>query len=295
MVSLRTEDEKAGSHIKGRTEDNLAAKGHISGISLSSVLQLIELEKKSCKVIVKSQAKRGILCFKNGELYDAETDCLQGEKAAYEIMSWNEDEIEIDVCDKKRKKSIGPTLRHILIDSFRIKDEEKALNKERGEDNSAVKEEEGAKVLRFSQDNVNLNKKEVDIMAAEEILKEFSSVDGFAGVAVFTPQGESLAVLEAAGAKTNLREIGVLANNILVNAQKASLEMGFGRGQFIHVESEHAHIIVRCLNEGTDPLKSQPGKAHIHLVLVLASDESIGMAKLKVNSLVSQLAPNFRI
>jgi hypothetical protein len=71
--------------------------------------------------------------------------------------------------------------------------------------------------------------------------------------------------------------------------------MGTGRGQQVHVEAEKAHIIVRCLNEGTDPLKSQPGKAHIHLVLILNGDASIGYAKVKVGSVIQSLAEEFRM
>ena len=129
-------------------------------------------------------------------------------------------------------------------------------------------------------------------MAAADKLKELAQIDGFAGCGLFTPTGEALAMLGAEG--VNLKDIGVLANNVLMNAQKASLDMGTGRGQQVHVEAEHAHILVRCLNEGTDPLRSQPGKAHIHLVLILKSDSSIGMAKLKINAVIAKLADDFR-
>jgi len=131
-------------------------------------------------------------------------------------------------------------------------------------------------------------------MGAKEKLQEFTSLEGFEGVGIFTPSGEMLAVLEGNG-KANLKEIGVLANNVLMNAQKASIEMGTGRGQLVHVEAEKAHFIVRCLNEGTDPLKSQPGKAHMHLVLILSSDAGIGMAKMKVNKIIANLAEDFRV
>ena len=71
--------------------------------------------------------------------------------------------------------------------------------------------------------------------------------------------------------------------------------MGTGRGQQVHVEAEKAHFIVRCLNEGTDPLKSQPGKAHIHMVVVLKNDASIGLAKMRMNSVIQRLAEDFRM
>ncbi len=130
-------------------------------------------------------------------------------------------------------------------------------------------------------------------MKALDKLKELQVIDGFSGAAVFTPTGEQLVMLE--GDVQRLKEVGILANNVLLNSQKASLEMGAGRGQQVHVEGEKAHILVRCLNEGTDPIKSQPGKAHIHLVLVLKNDSSIGLAKLRMNSAVQTLAEDFRM
>jgi predicted regulator of Ras-like GTPase activity (Roadblock/LC7/MglB family) len=137
-------------------------------------------------------------------------------------------------------------------------------------------------------------KKEDKKMTPKDKLQEMASIEGSQGVGVFTPTGENLALLSS-NPNVKLEQIGVLANNVLRNAQKASLDMGVGRGQMVHVEAEGAHILVRCLNEGNDPLKSEPGKAHIHVVLVLGSDASIGLAKLKLNALVSQLAPDFRL
>jgi len=69
---------------------------------------------------------------------------------------------------------------------------------------------------------------------------------------------------------------------------------GYRPGADVHIEAEKAEILVRCLNEGTDPLKSLPGKAHIHLVLILTKDSAIGMAKMRINSVILDLAESFR-
>lgn len=129
-------------------------------------------------------------------------------------------------------------------------------------------------------------------MTPKEKLQDLANIEGFSAAAVFTPAGEDLAIL--AGTVANIKEVGVLANAVLMNAQKASLEMGAGRGQVVHIEGEKAHILVRCHNEGTDPLRSQPQRAHIHTVLVLKPDASIGMAKLKLGQVVEKLAEDFR-
>ncbi len=81
---------------------------------------------------------------------------------------------------------------------------------------------------------------------------------------------------------------------MLDHLTEGRFEMGTGRGQQVHVEAEKAHLLARCLNEGTDPLKSQPGKAHIHVVMVLKTDASIGLAKMRLNSVAEKLAEDFR-
>ncbi len=130
-------------------------------------------------------------------------------------------------------------------------------------------------------------------MVAEDKLQEFTRIEGFSAVGVFNPQGESLAVVTSG--KSKLKEIGALANNVLMNAQKATRDMGLGRGSMIHIEAENAHVLVRCLNEGSDALKSERGKAHIHLVLVLNSDAGIGLAKMLVGVIIHSVAEDFRM
>lgn len=130
-------------------------------------------------------------------------------------------------------------------------------------------------------------------MEAEKKLAQLSTIDGFVGAALFTPEGEMLLKYEMQ--ESHLEIVGVLANSVLMNAQKASLEMGYGRGQFVHVQADNALILIRCLNEGKSPLRSEPGKSHIHLVLVVDDHSSLGMAKMEINKVIDTLAADFRL
>ena len=130
-------------------------------------------------------------------------------------------------------------------------------------------------------------------MTIQDALQQLMQVEGYLGSAVFLPTGEPLAT-HAIGANLNMAQVGVLANNALLNAQKAALEMGAGRGQMIHIMGENEHILARCVNEGKDPVKSEPGKAHYHTILVLANDNAIGMAKLRLNQVAESMAPELR-
>ncbi|MCK5032373.1 MAG: response regulator [Calditrichia bacterium] len=275
----------------------LGSKGYIQGISLPSFLQLLSIEKKSCILNVKCKNNTGKLFLNRGSIIDAETKKLNGVEAAYEIIGWENIDIVIEYLHKHRKKTIDSLLNHIIIEALRLKDEKTEAS--RTQSKSKIKDTEKNKKgtknkVRNNKADQKTTKLEDNIVSVQEKLKEFAAIDGFGGVGLFTPAGENLVMLKAPDFKADLQEIGVLANNVLMNAQKTALEMGVGRGQLVHVEAESAHFIVRCLNEGTDPLKSQPGKTHIHMVLILTNDSSIGMAKLKVNSIVKSLADDFR-
>jgi CheY-like chemotaxis protein len=252
--------------LAGRIMSVLAngASGNVRGITLPTFVQMIEIEKKSCTVTVTAAGRMGRLYFERGVLLDAMTETARGEEAALEILTWNGAAMQIQGDCRATERMISVDLENLLIESCRREDERKQTTE-----------------------------KENDNMSSQEKLKELSAISGFAGIGVYTPQGEALDLLTADGGFT--KDVGVLANNVLMNAQKASLEMGAGRGQFVHIEGEKAHVLARCCNEGTDPLKSQPGKAHIHVVLALRSDDSIGLAKMRLNSVAVRLADDFRL
>lgn len=108
-----------------KIQDGLAAgsKGQVSGISLPSFLQLLELDHKTCTITVKAGAKNGILFFENGELLNAYTEPLEGLDAAFEIISWEQAEIEIYSFCQNRKRTIEAPLGFILIEGARLSDE----------------------------------------------------------------------------------------------------------------------------------------------------------------------------
>jgi DNA-binding response OmpR family regulator/predicted regulator of Ras-like GTPase activity (Roadblock/LC7/MglB family) len=291
-----------------------SASGALKGITLASFLQIIQLDRKTCALRILSRERAGILRFEKGELLDAATGTLTGDDAALEIVCWDDTQIEIHPHRHVAQRTVHQSLTEVLMEGIRRKDE-------RGRDGAlsvAPPAAGGAgaaspgypsfadsiapgpparapihePVPPTASRSAVTASKENENMSAKDKLQELTNLDGFQGAAVFTPTGEELVVI--GGSVTNMKEVGVLANNVLMNAQKASLEMGAGRGQVVHVEGEKAQILVRCTNEGTDPLKSQPGRAHIHTVLVLKPDASLGMAKLKLGQVVDKMTEDFR-
>ena len=126
----------------------------------------------------------------------------------------------------------------------------------------------------------------------EEIMGKLKDINGFRAVGTFTAQGEMLAEVTTTG--TSLAEVGAVANDILLKAQKETDIMGVGRGNLVHIAAPKAHILSRCLNENTDYAANEPGRAHIHMVLLLEPDGNLAMAKMQLEKVEQELAPLLR-
>ncbi|HNX99022.1 MAG TPA: response regulator, partial [Candidatus Aminicenantes bacterium] len=120
-----------------RIYEGLEAKsnGFISGVSLPSFLQLMEVEQKTCLLTIHDKGRSGSLYFQTGQLIDAELENLRGDAAALEITSWDEPEIEINPKYKKRARRIESSLHFILMEACRLKDER---NRDRPQGEPAV-------------------------------------------------------------------------------------------------------------------------------------------------------------
>ncbi len=97
--------------------------GKLLGISVHSFLQMVESEQKTCTLRVTYQGKTGYLYISNGELIAAEADSLRKEEAAYEIIGWDEPDIEIKDTVPAKGKEIFQPLMAVLMESFRLRDE----------------------------------------------------------------------------------------------------------------------------------------------------------------------------
>jgi len=102
-----------------------STKGHVAGISLPSFMQLLEMDKKTCTLHIKSGKHRGDMFFKQGELISARTGNLTSQDAAFEIINWDYPEIEIEnICKfKEEDRDINVPMGFLLIESARVKDE----------------------------------------------------------------------------------------------------------------------------------------------------------------------------
>jgi hypothetical protein len=98
-----------------------AKGGEIHGISLPSFLHMALLEKMTLTLEVKTGKTVGFLSLYNGDLIRAETGSLKGKGAAYEIISWEDTEIELRDAADKKKNEIKQPLVDILTEALRLR------------------------------------------------------------------------------------------------------------------------------------------------------------------------------
>jgi DNA-binding response OmpR family regulator/predicted regulator of Ras-like GTPase activity (Roadblock/LC7/MglB family) len=251
--------------LAGRIFDALDANSspdRIHGVSLATVLQLLEMENKTCTLTVKSQGKEGHLYFIKGELMQADTGEMKDEAAALDIVTWGNVAMEIQYTCTVKKKSIGVSLAELLMDGFRIKDEKAEL------------------ANGYHAEGIDKSEQEVKIMAIEEKLERFKDIEGFMGVGVFSRAGELLAAGKSSMLEMDM--VGALVTTMVGNAQKTSEELGLGGSDEIDiVTKEGANIFVRCFSNE---------KVNFTLILICEKKAQIGIIRLRLNQVLPTLA-----
>lgn len=96
----------------------------IRGISLASILQLLELEQKSYVMMVQSGAASGKIFVVHGAVHDAQTDSLRGIEAAFRMLGWKETQISIDdSCDPAIPNVIQQSVTSLVMEAAHQLDE----------------------------------------------------------------------------------------------------------------------------------------------------------------------------
>ncbi len=202
--------------LKRKIAEMLAqsVKGRVENISLASFLQLLEMERKTCTLSIRSHdpdaEREGKLYFRAGRLIGATTSATTaafgnatGRAAALEIVTWEHADIEIaDGCPPISPEIDAP-LSFLLMEGMRLKDE-----REQGSPPEAVDEPDLDEVLA----DPSPRSEELSRRLAERLKRE-KGTKGIAAVLLVEIGG---AVVAAAGPEeTRGAEIAATASRFL--------------------------------------------------------------------------------
>ena len=261
-------------------EFKFGSAGYIHGITLATFMQLIEMEKKTCTLTVKSENLLGHLFFRKGNLQHADAGSGTGIEAAYEMIAWPNAEIDISPRCATKTKSIDAPVTEILLEGCRRRDEKKRSNLEITEDDISRMFDEPADVRTGAAEPCTQKKEEIgkeNIMALEQHLQGLKEVKGFKAAGIMNFTGEMLA---SATDDTNidLSLVGATFNDIFRAAHEASRKIGLDACKETVINTPKGVIIMRC--SGTD------AKVHFHLIGIMAQDGNQALMKMQIEKMV---------
>lgn len=171
------------------------ARGFIEGISLTSILQLLEMERKTVMLQVQAGERTGTMCFDVGKLVDAEAlgGTLGGDDAAMEIISWEDAVVEFDYTRRASASRVTSNLGFLIMESLRRKDEAGGLDAEQADGDAPALEPElerfASEFDRPTSPPRPLETIELRQELLEECLDHLCTVPGVEAVAVLGPGG----------------------------------------------------------------------------------------------------------
>jgi len=71
-------------------------------MSMTDLLQSLEMGQKSCRLVVRKNGEQGELYFASGQCRDAKIGKIEGDDAVYKVILWGEGEFEIDFKRRQR-------------------------------------------------------------------------------------------------------------------------------------------------------------------------------------------------
>jgi len=115
-----------------------SVRGHVQNVSLASFLQLMEMERKTCNLTIRSDDKVGVLVVRKGQLIDAHSGELSGEAAAISIIAWPNSSIMISRHGEFGPPVIQKSLGFIVMEAMRVQDEAARNTPQPGDGNGST-------------------------------------------------------------------------------------------------------------------------------------------------------------
>ncbi len=102
-------------------------RGNLQSISLMDVVQLLNVNRKTGKLLVNQAKLSGVLYVLNGDVVHAEIGSTLGESGAFEILEWDKGEFEFVSTKFKAPTTIRRSVPDLLMEAARTADSRKHL------------------------------------------------------------------------------------------------------------------------------------------------------------------------
>ncbi len=98
-------------------------KGRIENVSMADLVQMVWLEKLTCRLLIRSNGKIGTLKIEAGELKNAKTKTQVGHDAAMEVLAWEKVTIELDTGNSPENHALEVSTEEMLLENIRRRED----------------------------------------------------------------------------------------------------------------------------------------------------------------------------
>lgn len=113
--------------------------GTLNDMSLTDILQVLSMNKKTSTVKLVSGSKSGEIYFSKGKIYGAETGSIKGEGAIYELLSWENVNFWIGENTGSGEETISKDLHSLMANGIKYR-EEKIKTPSKDTDSSSLED-----------------------------------------------------------------------------------------------------------------------------------------------------------
>ncbi len=258
----------------------------LSGISVESFLQLIQLEQTTylLKVCPRDQQAEdvGFIYALNGELYDAIYGELRGEKAVFEILKWDHPRIAVQKSPpQKFKRNIQKSIMSILLEASTQKDE--------SQDGSQANDRADKQTARVSKDADQKASISADAAAAprlpeprvlEKILNMLQGIQGCRASALVLHSGEIIAS-DVADASIDIEHLIERFNTLMNQAHETCETSGFESVNDMIISASNQKAITLC--------SGAESKVHFHVMAIATINCDIEILDLLLRKIISKI------
>ncbi|MBL8681234.1 MAG: DUF4388 domain-containing protein [Myxococcales bacterium] len=100
-----------------------AARGSLHGVALSSVVQVLSIERRTCALRVRAGRRTGSMVVRNGAVVHAEYAGMSPIDAALQIFAWGDTDVSFEPAPVSIEQTIDWPLDYMLLESARRRDE----------------------------------------------------------------------------------------------------------------------------------------------------------------------------
>ncbi len=100
-------------------------QGRLEEMSMTDLLQSLEMGQKSCRLVVRQNGEQGELFFASGQCRDARIGNIEGDNAVFKVILWTAGEFEIDfnAANASTRTTTTRGTTGLLMEAMRLMDE----------------------------------------------------------------------------------------------------------------------------------------------------------------------------